>query len=66
MCGRVLLSAVQLAAHSRQRPGQGDLVNHLSGAKAVQGFLLGTCHCTFYHELTAAPSFHDLLFHYLQ
>ena len=35
--GRVLLSAAQLAAHARQRPGQGDLVNHLSGTQAVQG-----------------------------
>ena len=53
--GRVLVSAVQLAAHSRQRPGQGDLINHLSGTKAVQGFLLRTVHFTIYHERTAVP-----------
>ena len=33
---RVLISAAQLAAHARQRPEQGLLLNHLSGAKAVQ------------------------------
>jgi hypothetical protein len=34
---RVLISAAQLAAHARQRPEQGGLLlNHLSGAKAVQ------------------------------
>ena len=33
----VLISAAQLCAHSRQRPDQGLLMNHLSGPKSVQG-----------------------------